>query len=218
MSASKRPDSSAPRLTREEKRANIVDAAVEVFAEKGYRSARVSDIARRAGVADGTIYLYFRNKEDLLLTIFEEKMEELLTSLEAALDGLDAPLDRARAFARFHFHALRTKPALAQVLQVEVRQSTRFVREYRPERLWEYLNVFQTIVKDGQEVGVFRSDLDAFLVKWAFFGALDELSIQWVVARRRDRFDLDRAADQVVDIFLRGMLTEPAAPPSSPNP
>lgn len=190
---------------RSDKRVRIVDAAVGVFAEKGYRSARISDIARRAGVADGTIYLYFRNKEDLLLTIFEEKMDGILTGLRAAVDGIDSPADRMRAFARFHFEQMRLQPALAQVLQVELRQSTRFVREYRPERLWEYLGVFETILRDGKAVGEFRADVDPFLVKWAFFGALDELSIQWVVARKRDRFNLEKAAEQVVDVFLRGM-------------
>ena len=190
---------------RSDKRVRIVDAAVAVFAEKGYRSARISDIARRAGVADGTIYLYFRNKEDLLLTIFEEKMDGILNGLRAAVDGIDAPAARMRAFARFHFEQMRLQPALAQVLQVELRQSTRFVREYRPERLWEYLGVFETILQDGQTGGEFRSDIDPFLVKWAFFGALDELSIQWVVARKRDRFNLEKAAEQVVDVFLHGM-------------
>ncbi len=218
MAANKRSEPAGSRTSREEKRANIVDAAVEVFAEKGYRSARISDIARRAGVADGTIYLYFRNKEDLLLTIFEEKMEELLASIEAAVRAAPEPISQVRAYARFHFDAIRNQPALAQVLQVELRQSSRFVREYRPERLWQYLDVFQQIVRQGQQTGVFRDDVDAFLVKWAFFGALDELSIQWVVARRRDRFDLDRAADQVVDIFLRGMVNDPAALPRTPTP
>ena len=92
---------------RSDKRVRIVDAAVAVFAEKGYRSARISDIARRAGVADGTIYLYFRNKEDLLLTIFEEKMDGILNGLRAAVDGIDAPAARMRAFARFHFEQMR---------------------------------------------------------------------------------------------------------------
>jgi TetR/AcrR family fatty acid metabolism transcriptional regulator len=178
---------------------------VQVFAEKGFRGARISDIAGAAGVADGTIYLYFRNKEDLLLTIFEEKVGEILGRLNAALDGVDDPLDRIRAFAGFHFHQLRTHPELAQVLQVELRQSSRFLRDYRPEKLWQYLDVFDGLLRAGQDAGVLRGDLDPFLMKWAFFGALDELSIQWVVSRRRDRFNLDQAADQVVDVFLRGM-------------
>jgi TetR/AcrR family fatty acid metabolism transcriptional regulator len=182
-----------------------VDVAVQVFAEKGFRGVRVSDIARSVGVADGTIYLYFRNKEDLLLTIFEEKVGEILVRVHHALEGVVGPVARIHAFARFHFNELRTHPALAQVLQVELRQSSHFLREYRPEKLWQYLDVFDGLLRDGQAEGHLRSDLDPFIMKWAFFGALDELSIQWVVSRKRDRFNLDQAADQVVDVFLRGM-------------
>ena len=195
---------------RREKRARIVDAAIEVFARRGFQAARISDIARRAGVADGTIYLYFRNKEDLLLTIFEEKMEEVLVSLQAALASATDPVEGMREYARFHFEQLRIHPALAQVFQVELRQSHRFFREYRPEKLWQYLGVFESLVSAGQAQGMFRDDVDPFLVKWAFFGALDELAIQWVLARKRDRFNLDRAAEQVVDVFLCGMAAQPA--------
>lgn len=198
------PLASAQSSPRQDKRVRIIDAAVEVFAERGFRGARISDIARAAGVADGTIYLYFRNKEDLLLTIFEEKMAEVLARLEASLAPVEGPLERIRAFAHFHFGEMRTNPSLAQVLQVELRQSTRFLRDYRPEKLWQYLGVFEQLLHDGQTAGLVRADLDPFLLKWAFFGALDELSIQWVLARRRERFDLDRAADQVVDVFLQG--------------
>lgn len=200
------PSAEQQRQQRLEKRDRIVNAAIEVFAEKGFRSARVSDIARRAGVADGTIYLYFRNKEDVLLSIFEEKMELLLVALRDALEGVEDPHDRMRCYARHHFQQLRENPALAQVFQVELRQSHRFFREYRPEKLWQYLDVFGELVREGQAQGSFRADLDPFLMKWAFFGALDELSIQWVLARRRDRFDLEKAADQVVDVFLQGLI------------
>jgi len=196
-----------------EKRHRIVDAAVEVFADRGYRAARVSDIARRAGVADGTIYLYFKNKEDLLLVIFEEKMKLLLELLQEKLEVEQDPLGRIRTFAHHHFETIQSYPALAQVFQVELRQSHRFLREYRPEKLWEYLNVFGDLIRDGQERGAIRADVDPFLAQGAFFGALDEISIQWVLARRRERFNLDQAAEQVVDMFLRGMATSPGATP-----
>ena len=190
-----------------EKRDRITEAAISVFAEKGYTSARVADVARKAGGADGTIYLYFRNKEDLLLSIFEEKMGMLLDELADALDGIDDPLERVRVYAKQHFQQLRDNPELAQVFQVELRQSHRFLREYRPEKLWDYLNVFASAIEDGKRAGHFRTDVDPFIAKWAFFGALDELSIQWVLARKRDRFDLDGAATQVVEMFLRGITT-----------
>ena len=106
-----------------DKRGRIIDAAVAVFAEKGFHAARVSDVAKRAGVADGTIYLYFKNKEDLLLSLFEEKMGRQIESLEAAWEGVDDPVERMRAYAQHHFRQLAAHPDLAQVLQVELRQS-----------------------------------------------------------------------------------------------
>ena len=191
---------------RPDKRERITEAAIAVFAEKGYRSSRVSDVAQAAGVADGTIYLYFKNKEDLLLSIFEEKMEMLLSMLNSKLADIECPLNKIREYVNSHFELLRTHPELAQVFQVELRQSHKFLREYRPEPLWAYLNVFSDIVAEAQASGLIREDVDPFISKWAFFGALDELSIQWVLSRNRDRFDLDVAAKQVVETFFRGVL------------
>ena len=193
--------------SRPDKRERITDAAIAVFAEKGYRAARVSDVAQAAGVADGTIYLYFKNKEDLLVSIFEEKMAMLMDMLRSDLDGVDCPLDKIRIYVKHHFEQLRTHPLIAQVFQVELRQSHKFLREYRPEPLWAYLNVFGDAVKEAQAKGLIRKDVDPFITKWAFFGAIDELSIQWVLARNRERFDLEVAAQQVVDTFFRGVLT-----------
>jgi TetR/AcrR family fatty acid metabolism transcriptional regulator len=197
-----------------DKRALISEAAIAVFADKGFHLARVSDIAKQAGVADGTIYLYFKNKEDLLLSIFEEKMDELLAGLTAAVAQTDDPVGQVRAFARFHFDQVRTHHRTAEVLQVELRLSNKFLKEYRPEKLWAYLGVFGQIVRAGQARGQFRADVDPFIGMWAFFGALDELAMQWVLSRRadpdatRDRFALDVAADQVADIFIRGLLAD----------
>lgn len=193
---------------RTDKRSLITEAAIEVFAEKGFHQARVSDVARRAGVADGTIYLYFKNKEDLLLSIFEEKMDELLAQLGDILEGVDDPVERIRRFARFHFEQVRTNRSAAEVLQVELRLSNKFLKEYRPEKLWAYLGVFGQIVRDGQERGLFRLQIDSFVAMWSFFGALDELAMQWVLSRKQDRFSLEAAADQVAETFIRGMLVD----------
>ncbi|MDP6934809.1 MAG: TetR/AcrR family transcriptional regulator, partial [Myxococcota bacterium] len=168
-------------------------------------SARVSDIAREAGVADGTIYRYFESKEQVLLTIFEEKMEEHLVMLSERIDGLDCPMDRLEAFARHHFEQLRRHPDLAQVFQVELRQSHRFLKDYRPEKLWQYIGVLQTLVEEGRRRGLVREDVDPVMASWSYFGALDELAIQWVLARNRERFNLDKAAEQVASFFIRGM-------------
>ena len=196
---------------RSDKRSLITEAAIDVFAEKGFHQARVSDVAKRAGVADGTIYLYFKNKEDLLLSIFEEKMDELLAGLGEALEGVEDPLERVRTFGRFHFQQVRDNRAAAEVLQIELRLSNKFLKDYRPEKLWAYLGVFGQIVREGQASGVFRSELDPFTTMWAFFGGLDEIAMQWVLSRKADRFSLENAADQVADLFIRGLLVDPSA-------
>lgn len=198
--------------TSADKHDRILDAAIDVFAEKGFHHARISDIAAKAEVADGTIYLYFRNKDDVLITIFEEKMGVLIDGLKLALEGVDDPLERIRTFARYHFKQVQDHEALAEVLQIELRLSNKFLKEYRPTQLWEYLNVFAGIVRDGQERGVIRQ-VDAFASMWAFFGALDEIAMQWVLANkeRKQRFSLDASAEAVADIFVRGMATDPSS-------
>jgi TetR/AcrR family fatty acid metabolism transcriptional regulator len=200
-----------PSPVKTNKRTLITDAAVEVFAERGFHQARISDIARKAGVADGTIYLYFKNKEDLLLSIFEEKMDFLLSGLRAALDGIDDPVERARRFALFHFQQVRENRAAAEVLQIELRLSNKFLKDYRPEKLWAYLGVFGQIVREGQERGLFRADLDPFITMWGFFGGLDEIAMQWVLSRKADRFSLENAARQMADVFIRGMMVDPTS-------
>jgi TetR/AcrR family fatty acid metabolism transcriptional regulator len=194
---------------RTNKRYLITAAAVDVFAEKGFHQARVADIARKAGVADGTIYLYFKNKEDLLLSVFEEKMDYLLTELGIALQDINDPVERIRQFARFHFRQVRENRAAAEVLQVELRLSNKFLKEYRPEKLWAYLNVFGQIVREGQASGDFDPKFDPFIVMWAFFGSIDEIAMQWVLSKNSERFSLERAAEQIADVFIRGMRSTP---------
>ncbi|MFH1468794.1 MAG: TetR/AcrR family transcriptional regulator [Pseudomonadota bacterium] len=191
--------------SRTEKRARIIEAAIRVFAERGFHQARVTDIATQAGVADGTIYLYFRNKEDLLLTIFEEKMGEINAGLQRELAGVEDVFEQVRAFARYHFRLVQEERALAEVLQIELRLSNKFLKEYRPKPLWAYLDQFAAILRAGQATGQVRAEVDPFVAKWAFFGALDELAMQWVLARGKARFHLDEAADTVADIFIKGI-------------
>ncbi len=195
-----------------ERRAAIMEAAIEVFADRGFHGARISDVAEKASVASGTIYLYFRNKEELLISVFEEKMGLLLDGIGNELRGVTDPEERIRRFARWHFLQLRENRAAARVLQIELRLSSRFLTDYRPEKLWAYLNVFGQTVRDGISSGHFRSDIDPFVGMWAFFGALDEIAMQWVLSRRPDRFVLDDAARQVADVFIRGLRADnPAA-------
>ena len=193
---------------RVEKRNRIIEASISVFADHGYHSARVSDIAKLAGVADGTIYLYFKNKEDLLLSIFEEKMDELIQATQMELNKVERGLEQIRVFAQQHFIQVQKFPKVAQVLQVELRQSQKFIREYRPEKLWEYLSLLRNAIKKGQNQGDIGPEFDPFLLQWTLFGALDEMSIQWILSKRRDRFNLDEAASQISRVFINGLSNQ----------
>jgi len=195
---------------RTDKRELILRAAIEVFAEKGFHQARVSDVAARAGVADGTIYLYFKNKDDLLLSIFEDSMEILLKGVQSALLGIDDPLKKLQTFVHYHFAQVQQHRAVSEVLQVELRLSNKFLKNYRPEKLWAYLGVVAQIIREGQQKGVVRPELDPFVQMWAIFGTLDELAMQWVLARRK-KFELSEAANQVAETFIRGIAVNPTA-------
>jgi TetR/AcrR family fatty acid metabolism transcriptional regulator len=184
------------------KRDAILRAAIDVFAERGFFNAQVADVARAAGVAAGTVYLYFRSKDDLLVSIFERTMREAFTEGRAAVAGIEDPGERLRQFARVHLGRLGRDRNLAIVYQVELRQSIKFMERFSSTLLRDYLSQIRAAIVDGQEIGAFRADLNATSVAKMFFGALDEMATNWILSRRR--YSLEADADLVVDLFLRG--------------
>ena len=189
---------------RRDRRQNILDAAVAVFADKGFHRSRVSDIAGQAGVADGTIYLYFKSKDDLLITIFEERMEQLLRQARTAVDDVSDPMEKLCAFAQFHMGMVEENRSLSSVLQVELRLSNKFMKEYHPQRLREYLDIVGEIVREGQTKGLIRKDCNPIVVRRAFFGALDEIAMQWTLTPH-PRYRLVDTAREVSEIFIKGL-------------
>ena len=189
---------------RQDKRTAILQSAIEVFAEKGFHRSRVSDIARRAGVADGTIYLYFKSKDDILITIFEEKMEQLLKEAQRAVDAVSDPFDKMRAFARYHMGQVEENRALSSVFQVELRLSNKFMKEYVPKQLRKYLDIIGQIVRDGQDRGDISQEYNPIVIRRAFFGALDEIAMQWTLTPH-PRYRLSSTAEEVSEIFIRGL-------------
>ena len=188
---------------RQDKRARILEAAVRVFADRGFFNATVAEIARAAGVADGTIYLYFKGKDDLLLQLFEEKMAELLSSAQAALaEETDAP-SRLRRFILHHFLAVEKNPELAAVLIVELRQSAQALRPAEKARLTAYLDVIAEVVRAGQDRGEIAQGISPSVVKRAIFGALDELALGWLRSGRRA--SLKKTAAEVAEWLVRGL-------------
>jgi TetR/AcrR family fatty acid metabolism transcriptional regulator len=185
------------------KRQRILRAAVEVFAQTGYFNAKVSEVARAAGVADGTIYLYFQGKEDLLITIFREHMQSFLVEARLALDGVVGPGDRLRSVIGHHLGSLGRDRSLAVVFQVELRHSLKFMSLFSRNEVAEYLELLRSIIAQGVASGDFRKGIHPQLVAKVIFGTLDELVTSWVLSEKEYR--LDEQSDAVADLILRGV-------------
>ncbi len=186
------------------KRERILRAAVDVFAEHGYFNAKVAQIAKAAGVADGTIYLYFDGKEDLLITIFREHTRNYLLSLERSLANINPAEERLRIAVRHHLETLGRDRALAVVSQVELRHSLKFMSLFSQEEVKDYLNVIRKIVEHGQQEGAFRRNVHPQLVAKAIFGVLDEMVTSWMLSEKD--YDLPAQSEQVADFILTGLL------------
>lgn len=184
------------------KRDAILRAAIDTFAGRGFFNSQVADVARAAGVAAGTVYLYFRSKDDLLVSVFERSMKEALAEGRAAVEGVDDPAERLRRFARVHLGRLGRDRNLAIVFQVELRQSVKFMERFSSSLFREYLGQMRAAIADGQQAGHFRQDVNPTVAAKILFGALDEMATNWILSRRR--YSLEGDADAVVDLFLTG--------------
>jgi len=196
-----------PRPAVGDKRELILKAATRVFAQHGFFNAQVADVAKAAGVAAGTVYLYFRSKDDLLVSLFERTMQDAITEGRAALAGATDPRDRLLRIARLHLERLGRDRNLAVVFQVELRQSTKFMERFSSSYLREYLGLIREAIESGQGSGLFRADVSATSAAKILFGALDEMATNWMLSRRQ--YSLEADADTVIDLFLNGVGSRP---------
>src|SRR6187551_525441 len=186
-----------------DKRTAILKAATSVFAGKGFFNAKVADIAAAAGIADGTVYLYFKSKDEILHSIFDQAMEEFIAEGKRELEGITGAAAKLTRIAELHLEKLGADRDLAVVFQVELRGSTKFMREFSAAGFAEYLSLIRATFEEGQRAGVFRADLNANVVAKILFGALDEMATNWILSKRR--YKLAPMADDVLDIFLNGV-------------
>jgi|SRR5579871_4138448 len=199
-------ETTAPAIIRNsDKYQRILDAAVAVFAEKGFFTSRIADIADRADVADGTVYLYFKNKEEILRTAINTAFDGFMSLARTELKKLEDPAERLRRLAFLHLDAMGSNRNLAVVFQMELRQSARFLSEFSHQHMIEYLQLVREAIREGQAQGIFRREMSDKYAANCFFGALDEMVTSWVLSGHE--FPLANAADVVVDIFLNGMRT-----------
>jgi len=201
---------------RAEKRALILDAAIQVFARSGYHGSRVSDIATEAGVAYGLVYHYFKNKEEILSTIFEERWAGFLDAVEGIASGSNSTEDKLISVAALILNVFRVRPEWVKVLVMEIQRSQRFSQ---PEQILAVRRLFELvgrIVRSGQAAGELRQDLDAQVACTMFIGALDLEITSLVLGLQKiegddaeEREHYLKVAQTVVGIFMRGMEARP---------
>jgi TetR/AcrR family transcriptional regulator, fatty acid metabolism regulator protein len=191
------------RNTSADKRAAILRAATRVFARNGYFNSKVADIARAAEVADGTVYLYFKSKEEILHSIFNQNMAEAISAARKLIKGIKDPREKLRRIASLHLERLGADRDLAVVFQVELRGSTKFMEEFSAAGFAEYLALLHDTFEEGQRAGVFRKELNSTVAAKVLFGALDEMATNWIISHRN--YQLEPMAEVVMDVFLNGV-------------
>ncbi len=181
----------------------IIDAAVRVFARKGYYNSRVSDIAREAGIAAGTIYLYFKTKDDILVTLFREKMAQFVATVRKSIAHEPDAVAKLRKLIHLHFELLEQHPELAEVVQVEQRQGQKFFRGASAHEISSYFALISSVLEEGVVEGRLRPGVPVKTATKALFGAMDQMATSWVLGKRGYR--LADTAEAVADIFLQGV-------------
>ncbi|MFC4618193.1 TetR/AcrR family transcriptional regulator [Camelliibacillus cellulosilyticus] len=181
----------------------IIDAAVDVIAEHGFHQAQVSKIAKRAGVADGTIYLYFKNKEDILVSLFRDKMAIFIDKITKEMAEQSTVADKLFTMVAMHFQQLADDYSLAIVTQLELRQSNKDLRLEINAALKNYITVIDDLISFGKKEKLFRSDLDDRLARQMIFGTLDETVTNWVM--NDHKYDLPSLAKPVTDMLIHGL-------------
>ncbi|GAV23597.1 TetR/AcrR family transcriptional regulator [Carboxydothermus pertinax] len=184
----------------------ILDAAAKIIGEVGYHKAQISKIAREANVAEGTIYLYFENKQDLLLSLFQKRFGEFIVNLKNELNTAKTPLEKLRKLVTRHLENSEKDRNFAQVTQIELRQADRALRQKLSELLRDYFTIIENIIDEGKEQGIFRSDISTKVIRRMIFGTLDEMVSSWLLSSRQ--YSLSKQAKDAVELFCHGFLVK----------
>jgi TetR/AcrR family fatty acid metabolism transcriptional regulator len=186
-----------------EKFDRIIDAAVTVFAETGYHGSQVSKIAREAGVADGTIYLYFKSKEDILVSLFRVRLGELVGKFKESVEASATADGAIRKICELHYRELENNPDLAYVTQIELRQSSLELRKAIGQALKPYIQLIEEVLVQGIEEGTFRQGIDIKLTRLLIFGGIDEVVTSWLISGRK--YSLSAQINSTVEFFLKAL-------------
>ncbi len=190
------------KLKKEEKKRKIIEAAIKIFARNGYFNSRVSEIAKEAGVADGTIYIYFSSKEELLSAIFDEALQVFVKESKNKLAELEDPIEKLKSIVFLHLKHLGSNRDLAMVFQIEFRHNIVFMERLTKTRLADYFKIIEGVIIEGQEQGLFKELNPRFCAK-ILFGIIDEMVTSWLIANKN--YKLEKDADILVNTFVYGI-------------
>jgi TetR/AcrR family fatty acid metabolism transcriptional regulator len=197
-----------------DKRAVILDAALKTFVKRGYPETRVSEIASEAKVAEGTLYNYFKSKEDLLLALFDEKWGGIIDDIRKKISRLDDPNKKLKVMFSVVVRLFRKDRHLAEIFLVDVKQSSIFMKNYPVNRVVEFIDLIEEILEEGKRKGIYRKDLDTHVAKMIIFGAAQGILLSWVLSesaadrKKSFKFSLYRAAKTLRDVFKTGLVGE----------
>lgn len=187
-----------------EKYQAIIDAAVRVIAKHGYHNSQVSRIAKEAKVADGTIYLYFENKDDILISVFNEKIGQFIETCRERIAAAETVQDKLYILIQSHLSQLAQNPEFAIVTQIELRQSNEKISKGIGEVLKTYLTLIDGIIEQGIAEGVFREGVDVRMARKMIYGTMDETATSWVM--KQCKYDLTSLVEPIHDLFLFGLV------------
>ncbi len=185
----------------DDKFSRILNAAIQIIAKNGFHNTKVKDIADKAGVASGTVYNYFSNKDDILISIMIIKINEYVSKAKKAIEEIDDPKEKLKILIHYHFAAMQSNPDLALVLQFELRQPTKEIRDRIRKHLREYFKFIEEIIQEGVDKGVFAKDLNVYFAREMFFGTLDEIVSTWVYTKKD--WQLTDKADIISNMLIK---------------
>jgi TetR/AcrR family transcriptional regulator, fatty acid metabolism regulator protein len=186
-----------------EKHQVILEAAVKTFARAGYHRTRVADIAREAGVADGTVYIYFKSKEDILVSLFQDLMLRFVKDLYSELVHCRDAREKLATIITYHLTTLANRPDQAKVTQIELRQIDQTINQGISKPLMSYFKLIEEVIDEGKEQNLYRQNLNTRTARKVVFGAIDEVVTCWVMSNKP--YDLSALSEPVYDMLVMGL-------------
>ena len=181
----------------------IIDAALEVFAEKGFHNATIAEIARKAHVSEATVYEYCGSKEDLLFSIPEEITRSSVERVESILPFIKGAENRLRAVVYGYYQVYRDNPQYSSLVLLDLKHNRKFMQTEGYHMVRKAAGILLGVIKEGIESGEFKSDIDPQLVRSMVLGTIEHVFFRWHLMERQE--ELPDFVDRVMDIIMGGI-------------